>query len=203
MKFSLVAVASLALAGMASAAPAINCSKTVTAVQTTTCDAFAKAQGIAPEVFATVNKIVDLDQACTINAGDKVCVEAPKTKAKRCLAEKKGSSSSSSSDEEAAPAADAASTEADSKPASNSGAPSEYALSKEQVESQGLKLVNKINPNCKWFYTITPDDVACEDVSAKNNIDQATLFKLNKNLHSKAPNTCDNLDTGKTYCVGL
>ncbi|CDH52801.1 predicted protein [Lichtheimia corymbifera JMRC:FSU:9682] len=187
MKFSLVAVASLALAGMASAAPAINCSKTVTAVQTTTCDAFAKAQ------------------ACTINAGDKVCVEAPKTKAKRCLAEKKGSasSSSSSSDEEAAPAADAASTEADSKPASNSGAPSEYALSKEQVESQGLKLVNKINPNCKWFYTITPDDVACEDVSAKNNIDQATLFKLNKNLHSKAPNTCDNLDTGKTYCVGL
>lgn len=30
MKFSLVAVASLALAGMASAAPSINCSKTVT-----------------------------------------------------------------------------------------------------------------------------------------------------------------------------
>ncbi|KAI7881351.1 hypothetical protein K492DRAFT_236759 [Lichtheimia hyalospora FSU 10163] len=201
MKFSLVAVASLALAGMASAAPAINCSKTVTAVQTTTCDAFAKAQGLAPEVFATVNKIVDLDQACTINAGDKVCVEAPKTKAKRCLAEKKGSSASS--DEEAAPAADAAATDAAAKSSSSSGAPSKYAVSKEQVESQGLKLVNKINPKCKWFYTITPQDVACEDVASKNNIDQATLFKLNKNLHSKAPNTCDNLDTGKTYCIAL
>lgn len=175
----------------------------IIAVETTTCAAFAKAQNIAPEVFATINKIVDLDQPCNINAGDKLCVEAPKTKAKRCLAEKK--SSSSSTNAAAAPAADAAATQADasSSSSSNSGAPSQYALSKEQVESQGLTLVHKINPNCKWFYTITPNDVACEDVAAKNNIDQATLFKLNKNLHSKAPNTCDNLDTGKTYCVGL
>ncbi|KAI9320863.1 hypothetical protein BX666DRAFT_1912068 [Dichotomocladium elegans] len=210
MKFTIFAAAALAVAGFASAAthPAEYCTNLAIATENTSCTAFAESKGLNPAVFAILNHGSNLDD-CTVTKGEQYCIAAPRTKAKRCLAEKKkaAAAAAASESEDSVPPTSPTTTEnaapADptTAPSSNSDAPSPYAIPKS--ETGGLRLVNKINPNCKWFYTILPTDGGCSDVAAKNNIPETTLYSLNKNLHSMAPNTCDNLDTGKTYCIGL
>ncbi|GAB5590080.1 hypothetical protein Unana1_04980 [Umbelopsis nana] len=53
---------------------------------------------------------------------------------------------------------------------------------------------------CRQFYTITAAD-SCTSVAKKFHISEATLYALNPGLHHAGTHLCDNLDTGKKYCV--
>ncbi|CAO3667143.1 unnamed protein product [Umbelopsis vinacea] len=53
---------------------------------------------------------------------------------------------------------------------------------------------------CRKFYTITDAD-SCSSVAKKFHISEATLYALNPGLHHAGAHLCDNLDTGKKYCV--
>ncbi|KAI9313065.1 hypothetical protein BX666DRAFT_2030457 [Dichotomocladium elegans] len=209
MKFSLVAAVTLAISGLASAGvhPAEYCTTKAVATEPASCSEFAVSKGLPPAVFAILNHGTDLEN-CSVTPGNEYCIAAPRTKAKRCLAEKKkaekaaaekAAAEKAAAEKEAAEKAEEKPEEKPAAPAS--GAPSVHAIPRSKTG--GLNLVNKINPDCQWYYTILPADEGCDAVAAKNNIPVSQLYSLNKNLHSKAPNTCDNLDTGKTYCVSL
>lgn len=176
-----------------------------TAAYGETCQQLAARAGIQVEQLENYNHGLDCNSGLLAN--EVYCIQAPKTKAKRCLREKqkaaaanKGSSSSSSSSTTTSKAvAAASSTPASSGSSSSSGAPSQYAV----PASEATNKVSRYNSSCKWFYTITTEDAGCDAVAAKNNISTDTFYGLNPGLHHAGDHICDNLDTGKAYCVGL
>lgn len=187
MKFTLFAAATLAVAGMASAA----CEQTYTVAQGDTCYSIAQKFGLETAALQVNNKnLINCDD---LQVGQQICVKAPKTHAKRCLAEKK---------KVAAAAAAAPSTSSSAAASVNtSGKPSAAAVP--AAESAALHKANHIVPNCKWFYTITAADNGCDDVAAKNGITTEQFYAWNAGLHHAGDHICDNLDTGKAYCVGV
>ncbi|CDS03178.1 hypothetical protein LRAMOSA00580 [Lichtheimia ramosa] len=201
MKFSLIAAATVALAGLASANAIehdVHCTKFVTADVAESCVKFAESNGANLRTLLDLNNGLPTD--CVVEKDQQYCISVGHTRAKRCLAEKKKAEEKKKQEQEQQPKEEKPKQqEKPKKPSGN--APSEYAIPRS--ETSGLKLVNKINENCQWYYTILPEDDGCYAVAEKNNIPVETLYKLNKNLHSKEPNVCDNLDTGKTYCIGL
>ncbi|CDH51772.1 predicted protein [Lichtheimia corymbifera JMRC:FSU:9682] len=202
MKFSLIAAATVALAGLASAngiQTDEHCRTFVTAEVAQSCVEFAEANGASLLTFKNINSGLPSD--CVVEQGQKYCVSVGRTHAKRCLAEKKKAEEKKKQEQEQQKEEEEPKQEEKPAKKPSGNAPSEYAIPRS--ETSGLRLVNKINENCQWYYTILPEDDGCYAVAEKNNIPVETLYKLNKNLHSKEPNVCDNLDTGKTYCIGL
>ena len=162
------------------------------------CVNFAEANGANLRTLLDLNSGLPTD--CVVKKDQEYCVSVGHTRAKRCLAEKKkAEEKKKQQQEEQEEQEKPKQQEKPKKPSGN--APSEHAIPRS--ETSGLRLVNKINENCQWYYTILPEDGGCYDVAEKNNIDVNDLYRLNKNLHSKEPNVCDNLDTGKTYCIAL
>ncbi|KAI9011872.1 hypothetical protein CLU79DRAFT_839304 [Phycomyces nitens] len=70
------------------------------------------------------------------------------------------------------------------------------------ASTNGLHLASHTDPNCKKYYTVLAND-GCESVAKKNGITQAQLFKYNTGLHHVGEHLCDNLDTGRAYCVAV
>ncbi|KAJ2965150.1 hypothetical protein NQZ79_g119 [Umbelopsis isabellina] len=54
--------------------------------------------------------------------------------------------------------------------------------------------------SCKEYHLVTPQD-GCESLISKFHISSADFFKWNPGVHHSADHDCDNLDTGKRYCV--
>ncbi|ORZ12384.1 hypothetical protein BCR42DRAFT_420509 [Absidia repens] len=180
MKFTLLAVATLAVAGMANAShPTHGCTKLVTVGENDTLDSVAQKAG------TTVDKILAYNHGLKIDSvlSNVLCTEASKTNAKRCLAEK-------SQKKEAAAAAPApAASKKTASAATTTKAPS--------------NAVRHIVPNCNKYATVEPSDADCTAFSKRNNIAESDLYKWNQGLHHAGDHLCDNLDTGKAYCVGI
>ncbi|KAI8147374.1 hypothetical protein BJV82DRAFT_664613 [Fennellomyces sp. T-0311] len=215
MKFSLISAATLAIAGVASAA---YCEKSIPVPPGLTCQQAADLYNVDLNTILNNQRWTEAECDAKIKSINSICVQAPRTKAKRCLAEKKAAAEKAAAEKKAAeekavaeeapveeeePAVEEEPAAEKEESSSSSGAPSAGAVSAADAKAQGLRIVNKANPNCKWFYVITAADTGCEDVATKNGIDVETLYDLNKNLHRFEPNTCDNLDDGKAYCVGI
>ncbi|KAL0089797.1 secreted LysM domain-containing protein [Phycomyces blakesleeanus] len=173
MKFTIIATAALALAGMVSAVhPTRSCVSHYNAVEGDSCQSVALAKGITAEKFVELNHgLADLgvEGCASLKVGKRYCVSAPKTNAKRCLTAKK-------------------------EDADKSGT---------TVTSRPSNAVNKIVDNCNKYYTIAESDSGCSDVASKNGIDEEELYAWNQGLHHAGDHLCDNLDTGKAYCVGV
>lgn len=163
------------------------------------CVEFTEANGVNFRTFQDINS--GLPSNCVVEKDQEYCISVGHTRAKRCLAEKKKAEEKKKQEQEQQKEEEQPKQEEKPAKKPSGNAPSEYAIPRS--ETSGLRLVNKINENCQWYYTILPEDDGCYAVAEKNNIPVETLYKLNKNLHSKEPNVCDNLDTGKTYCIGL
>ncbi|CAO3589063.1 unnamed protein product [Absidia cylindrospora] len=177
MKFTLLAVATLAVAGMANAAhPTHGCTKLVTVGENDTLASVAQKAG------TTVDKLLEYNHGLKVDSvlSNVLCTEASKTNAKRCLAEK-----SQKKKETAAPVAAASKKAA----ATVTKAPS--------------NAVRHIVPNCNKYATVQPSDTDCTAFSKRNDIEEDNLYKWNQGLHHAGDHLCDNLDTGKAYCVGI
>ncbi|KAF7724842.1 hypothetical protein EC973_000727 [Apophysomyces ossiformis] len=197
MKFSLVAATLAIAAGSVSAVhPVHSCTETHTALVGETCQTLVQKYNVAQDDLYRWNHGLQSfgnDKCNNLKVGKEYCVKAPKTKAKRCLAEKKKNKKKHHEEKKKKEE-----EEKDKKPAKQDKKPSE--------SNQGNVKLNKANhivPNCKKFYTITPEDTGCEAVAAKNGINVEQLYAWNKGLHHKGEHICDNLDTGKAYCVGV
>ncbi|KAG2178349.1 hypothetical protein INT44_001499 [Umbelopsis vinacea] len=66
----------------------------------------------------------------------------------------------------------------------------------------GALNVQAVHPvaGCRQFHTITNSD-SCTSVAKKFHISTSTFYALNPGLHHAGDHICDNLDTGKKYCV--
>ncbi|KAG1048012.1 hypothetical protein G6F43_009569 [Rhizopus delemar] len=53
---------------------------------------------------------------------------------------------------------------------------------------------------CLQTHTIVPAD-SCVSVAFQYNLTDAEFFAMNPGLHHSIKHDCDNLDTGKPYCV--
>ncbi|KAH8551680.1 hypothetical protein BGW37DRAFT_556930 [Umbelopsis sp. PMI_123] len=53
---------------------------------------------------------------------------------------------------------------------------------------------------CRQTHTVTNTDT-CSSIAQKYHISTATFYALNPGLHHAGAHICDNLDTGKKYCV--
>ncbi|KAI9011874.1 hypothetical protein CLU79DRAFT_722539 [Phycomyces nitens] len=74
--------------------------------------------------------------------------------------------------------------------------------SKGHKDTEGLDLAPHTNPNCKKYYVVQDQD-SCDSVSKKNHISNQELYDYNTGLHRHGSHECDNLDTGKAYCVAI
>ncbi|KAI8065234.1 hypothetical protein BC940DRAFT_85688 [Gongronella butleri] len=158
MKFSLIAVATVAMAAVTMAAPHDHrCLKSVHATAGT------DVAKIAQEHAISVHKLLHLNHGLELGnllQDTKVCVAGSKTHPK------KGGNSGVST-----------------KAPSNA--------------------VRHIVPNCNKYATVLPSDADCTSFSAKHGIKESQLYQWNKGLHHAGAHLCDNLDTGKAYCVGV
>ncbi|KAI9263371.1 hypothetical protein BDA99DRAFT_510066 [Phascolomyces articulosus] len=208
MKFTLISAATLAIAGLVSAG-VVPCQTTAKVDKSLSCAETAAQNGLSVDAFIHVNKF-QTESACDIalQLVDSVCVDQKHSHTKRCLAEKKAAEKKAAEEKAAAEkkAAEekAAQEEKDSQekeqPAAPSGkGPSPNAIPASQAGS--LRIVNKADENCTWYYVITAADSGCADVASKNGITANDLYNLNRNLHREGVHECDNLDDGKAYCV--
>ncbi|KAI8079730.1 uncharacterized protein BX664DRAFT_361909 [Halteromyces radiatus] len=185
MKFSLIAVATLAIAGMASAVhPTHACTKVVDVAQGQTVADVANIVNVPVEDLIKFNHGLQLDSVVPVKS---LCVAASKSNAKRCLAEKKVQKKKPSNKKKPST----------KKPSSNKKKPSSTPT------KAPSNAVRHIVPNCNKYATVLPSDADCTSFSKRNGIKESDLYKWNKGLHHAGDHLCDNLDTGKAYCVGV
>jgi hypothetical protein len=148
-----------------------------------TLETIASKAGVTVDDLLTFNH--GLQKDATTLPESALCVAASKTHAKRCLSGK-NSHKKSTTDKPAAkkPAAKKPSTST-----STTKAPS--------------NAVNHIVPNCNKYATVLPSDSDCTAFSKTHGIAESNLYKWNTGLHHAGDHLCDNLDTGKAYCVGV
>ncbi|ORZ07814.1 hypothetical protein BCR42DRAFT_442405 [Absidia repens] len=186
MKFSLIAVATLAIAGMASAVhPTHACTKLVSVGENDTVTSIASKAGVTVEDLLTYNHGLKID---SIPKGS-LCAAASKTHAKRCLSEKKKNNKKKPSKP---------SKKKPSKPSKKK--PSKPSTTSSKAPSNAVR---HIVANCNKYETVLPSDADCTSFSKKHGIKESDLYKWNKGLHHAGDHLCDNLDTGKAYCVGV
>ncbi|KAG0169223.1 hypothetical protein DFQ28_003755 [Apophysomyces sp. BC1034] len=206
MKFAIIAATLAIAAGSVSAVhPTQSCVQTHVAAPGDTCKSLANTYNVKVGDLHRWNHGLESfgNEKCNkLVVGKAYCVHAPRTKAKRCLSEKKKAAAQKkkAAEEAAKKAAEDAKKKADQE-AAKKDKPSQP----KPTDNGNVKLnkANHIVPNCKKFYTITTEDNGCADVAQKNGIDVEQLYSWNKGLHHKGEHICDNLDTGKAYCVGV
>ncbi|KAI8342266.1 hypothetical protein BC941DRAFT_412299 [Chlamydoabsidia padenii] len=193
MKFSLIAVATLAIAGMASAVhPTHSCTKLITPQVGESVTDIASKVGISVDDLLAFNHGLKIDRVPT-NA---LCIAASKTHAKRCLSGKnahKGKKPSKPTKKPSKP------TKKPSKPTKKPNKPTKPSTTTKAPSNA----VRHIVPNCNKYATVLPSDADCTSFSKKHGIAESDLYKWNKGLHHAGDHLCDNLDTGKAYCVGV
>ncbi|SAL95046.1 hypothetical protein [Absidia glauca] len=189
MKFSLIAVATLAIAGMASAVhPTHSCTKLITPAAEDSVASIAGKAGISVDDLLAFNHGLHLDSV----PKNALCVAASKTHAKRCLSSKnKKKPTKKPSKKPSKP------TKKPSKPTKK---PSKPSTTSSKAPSNAVR---HIVANCNKYATVQPSDADCTSFSKKHGIAESNLYKWNKGLHHAGDHLCDNLDTGKAYCVGV
>ncbi|KAI7905783.1 uncharacterized protein BX663DRAFT_541187 [Cokeromyces recurvatus] len=72
------------------------------------------------------------------------------------------------------------------------------------ISCLGFLFLEKINAKpaegCLRNYTVVETD-SCTSVAAQFNLTEISFYTMNPGLHHSVKHDCDNLDTGKPYCV--
>ncbi|ORY95307.1 hypothetical protein BCR43DRAFT_525052 [Syncephalastrum racemosum] len=98
---------------------------------------------------------------------------------------------------EASSNSDAASYASDSSSADAKAAKVPIAAAK----AAGWNLFSHVPSDCKYVHLVSDGD-GCDTVAKNAGIPESQLYSLNPGLHHAGDHMCDNLDTGKAYCVG-
>ncbi|KAI7862724.1 hypothetical protein BDF14DRAFT_1885784 [Spinellus fusiger] len=202
MKFTLIATATLALAGMASAVhPTIKCEKFYTAVAKDSCLSVAKANGFSIQQFTEWNRGLVGNRCHSLVPKKSYCISANTPVDRHVIAAKPTKPTKKPSKPVKKP------TKPVKKPTKPSVKPTTKPTTKPApstggASTAGLHLAPHTAPNCKKYYVVKPGD-GCSIIAQKNKISEAQLYQYNTGLHHNAEHMCDNLDDGRAYCVAV
>ncbi|CAO3625506.1 unnamed protein product [Cunninghamella echinulata] len=173
MKFSLVAVATIAIAGMASAIhPQHGCTKLV---QGNSVSEIAKQYNVPSDLIYSLNgglkKDTDIRGRNLCVSTSKAQVKATKKKQPKKMAPKKKGPTKNK------------------RPASG--------LSTKRPASS----IRRVDPKCNLWSLVYKTDKDCAQFASENGLSEERLYDLNPGLHRVGEHRCDNLDVKKSYCV--
>ncbi|KAI9300937.1 hypothetical protein BJ944DRAFT_272232 [Cunninghamella echinulata] len=175
MKFSLIAVATIAIAGMASAIhPKHGCTKLV---QGNSVTEIAEKFNVPIDTLLSLNGGLKKDTAI---GGRSVCVSTSKTQVKATKKQPKKKQPKK---------------KGPSKPTKNKR-PAKGLSTKRPASS-----VRRVDPKCNLWSLVYSTDKDCAQFASENGIGEERLYDLNPGLHRVGEHRCDNLDTNKSYCV--
>ncbi|CAO3610355.1 unnamed protein product [Cunninghamella blakesleeana] len=186
MKFSLIAVATLAIAGMASAVhPVPGCTKTVRAEHQSLA-AFAKAHDVK---VVDVMNLNGLEKQNAQLGNRKVCIEGP------------AAASDAESKFEAKAKKQPKKQPKKKNPPKSGNPPKGIKKRAGQSSKRPANSTRRVDPKCNLWCTVLKTDIECGGFAKSNGISEERLYDLNPGLHRVGEHRCDNLDTGKAYCV--
>ncbi|KAI9012534.1 hypothetical protein CLU79DRAFT_770333 [Phycomyces nitens] len=181
MKFSLLAVSAFFLATMVAAAPSTVCTGKHVATKHETCASMAKHYKISVKNLQQWNSGLgsNVKKCGKITTGKSYCVKRGPKKTTKKTTKK--------------------STKTTTKKTTKKATTTKKAPA---TSTNGLHLAPHTAPNCKKYYVVVDGD-GCDTAAKKNGITEAQLYKWNTGLHHAGDHLCDNLDTGRAYCVGV
>lgn len=225
MKFTAIAVA-LTFAATVSAyqGPVAGCKQTVTVKSGDSCEALAASHGLSVPELIKINTGLHWGPGhyCdNLDIGKKYCVKGPnskststpkkttvskksaehkakcaKKKAKKAAALKEAAKKASSKKHTTKKSSSKKSTKKTTKAHTTTKKPT---TSKPSGDTSG-PIAHRTIASCKEYHLVTPQD-GCESVISRFHLSPADFFKWNPGVHHSADHDCDNLDTGKRYCV--
>ncbi|KAL0085143.1 secreted LysM domain-containing protein [Phycomyces blakesleeanus] len=189
MKFSLLAVSAFFLATMVAAAPSTVCTGKHVATKGETCASMAKHYKISVKNLQQWNSGLgsNVKKCSKITTGKSYCVKRgpKKVTTKKTTTKKSTTKKTTTKKTTTKKTTTKKSTTTKASPATS---------------TNGLHLAPHTDPNCKKYYVVVDGD-GCDTAAKKNGITEAQLYKWNTGLHHAGDHLCDNLDTGRAYCV--
>ncbi|KAL0077175.1 carbohydrate-binding module family 50 protein [Phycomyces blakesleeanus] len=203
MKFTLIATATMALVGMVSAIhPIHSCTLLHTASSGESCKALAQKYNVSVEDLRSWNHGLtnsSEDRCLNLFPGVPYCVLASDPKVKRTLFAKRAAKTTKKSAKKTTKKAKKTTKKA--KKTTKKAAKKTTKKAKSPKKAS-LNIANRTDPNCKKYHVVKSTD-SCYSVAKVNNISLNKFYSLNLGLHHLGDHICDNLDTGKAYCVAV
>ncbi|KAI9007578.1 hypothetical protein CLU79DRAFT_891992 [Phycomyces nitens] len=211
MKFTLIATATMALIGMVSAIhPVHSCIRFHVANPGESCNAISNQYSVSIDNLRKWNHGLThnhKDRCATLFPGVPYCVLATKPKITRSLFKKRASKSSSKDKKKVTkkvqkkPKKAKKTTKKTTKKSAKKTKKTTKKTTK-KASHAGLNIANRTDPNCKKYHVVKSTD-SCYSVAKANKISMNKFYSLNAGLHHLGDHICDNLDTGKAYCVAV
>ncbi|KAG2178120.1 hypothetical protein INT43_003373 [Umbelopsis isabellina] len=223
MKFTAIAVALTLAATTVSAyqGPVAGCKQVVTVKKGDSCEALAASHHITVPELIKINTGLHWGPGhyCdNLDVGKKYCVKGPnskststhnksvehkekcaKKKAKKAAALKKAQEDAAKKSSHKKTTKKHTTKKSTKKTTKAHHTTKKPTTSKPSGDTSG-PIAHRTIASCKVYHLVTPQD-GCESVMSKFHISPADFFKWNPGVHHSADHDCDNLDTGKRYCV--
>ncbi|KAH8550044.1 hypothetical protein BGW37DRAFT_499881 [Umbelopsis sp. PMI_123] len=200
MKFTLVAAAiAIAASSVSAMTPAAGCTKFHTVVKGDSCEAVAAANHI------TVSKLVSLNHGLhwgpghycdNLDVGKKYCVKDPKKCAKKKAMLKSKALAAKKSSKKTTKKTTKKHTTTKKKATTTKKSTSTPKVSGDTTGP----IAHRTIASCKTYHLVTDKD-SCTSLISDYHISAADFYKWNPGVHHAGAHQCDNLDTGKRYCV--
>ncbi|CAM0141536.1 hypothetical protein VKS41_003748 [Umbelopsis sp. WA50703] len=221
MKFTAIAVALTFAATTVSAyrGPVAGCKQEVTVKKGDTCEALAAAHHITVKELVSINTGLHWGPGhyCdNLDVGRQYCVKGPNSKSSskksaehqaKCAKKKaKKAAALKKAQEDAAKKSSKKHTTKKSTKKSTKKTTKAHTTTKKPTTSTKPSgdttgpIAHRTIASCKEYHLVTPQD-GCESLISNYHITSAEFFKWNPEVHHSADHDCDNLDTGKRYCV--
>ncbi|CAO3664180.1 unnamed protein product [Umbelopsis vinacea] len=188
MKFTAIAAALVFAATSVSAVrgPVAGCKQLYTVKKGDSCEAVSHKYKISVSELVSLNHGLHWGPGhyCdNLDVGRKYCVKGPSKKStKKKIAVKKSSKKSTK------------------KTTKKHTTKKSTTTKKASTGATSGPIAHKTIASCKTYHLVTNKD-SCTSLMSEYHISSSQFFKWNSGVHHSADHDCDNLDTGKRYCV--